>query len=206
MVIVALPQKAIATFKRDLLEGALPPHVPVVDTGNYVPSLRDPHIERTRAHGAIESRWVETHLGHPVSEGIQLDHRASLAHTSGRPGGDPNRIALPVAGDDATAKTMVLKLDRRSRLRRGSTPAAWTTPGGNNQEPRSTPPTSTPTTPARPSRKPRPSTPSNGALGWWQQRRAAARSFRDRCTANVAGRLHPDGRLAQSSGSLRLSA
>jgi predicted dinucleotide-binding enzyme len=35
--------------------------VPVVDTGNYVPSLRDPHIDELD-RGAIESRWVERTL------------------------------------------------------------------------------------------------------------------------------------------------
>jgi len=107
MVIVALPQKAIATFNRDLLR-PLPPHVPVVDTGNYVPSLRDPHIDELD-HGAIESRWVETHLGHRVTKAFNSITAHHLL-TLGRPAGDPNRIALPVAGDDATAKTMVLKL------------------------------------------------------------------------------------------------
>jgi predicted dinucleotide-binding enzyme len=107
LVIVALPQKAIATFNRDLLS-ALPPDVPVVDTGNYVPSLRDGHIDELE-HGAIESRWVETHLGHPVTKAfnsITAQHLLTLGH----PAGDPHRIALPVAGDNSAAKTSVLAL------------------------------------------------------------------------------------------------
>jgi predicted dinucleotide-binding enzyme len=107
LVIVALPQKAVATFNRDLL-GALPPDLPVVDTGNYVPSLRDPHIDELD-NGAIESRWVETHLGHPVTKAFNSITAQHLL-TLGRPAGDPNRMALPVAGDNAAAKTSVLDL------------------------------------------------------------------------------------------------
>jgi len=53
LVIVALPHKAIATFNSDLLS-ALPRSVPVVDTSNYVPGLRDPHTDELD-NGAIEA-------------------------------------------------------------------------------------------------------------------------------------------------------
>ena len=107
LVIVALPHKAIATLNRDLLS-ALPPSVPVVDTSNYVPSLRDPHIDELD-NGATESRWVQTHLGHPVTKAFNSITAQHLL-TLGRPPGDPNRIALPVTGDNPTAKTTVLTL------------------------------------------------------------------------------------------------
>jgi predicted dinucleotide-binding enzyme len=107
LVIVALPYKAIETFNGDLL-GALPPSVPVVDVSNYVPGLRDPHIDELD-NGAIESRWVESHLGHPV---IKAFNSITAAHllSLGRPAGNPDRIAVPVAGDDLTAKARVLTL------------------------------------------------------------------------------------------------
>jgi 8-hydroxy-5-deazaflavin:NADPH oxidoreductase len=82
--------------------------VPVVDTGNYVPSLRDPHIDELD-RGAIESRWVETHVGHPVRRHSTRSSRITCSPW-GRPAGNPNRIAVPVGCDDPTAKTTVLDL------------------------------------------------------------------------------------------------
>ncbi len=56
-----------------------------------------------------ESRWVSSQIGRPVVKAFNnfyADHLLRL----GRPAGTPNRIALPVAGDDARAKAVVLRL------------------------------------------------------------------------------------------------
>jgi len=56
-----------------------------------------------------ESRWVALQLGRPVVKAfnnIRAQHLLEL----GRPAGTPGRIALPVAGDDDSAKAVVLRL------------------------------------------------------------------------------------------------
>ena len=82
--------------------------VVVVDTGNYYPRQRDGRIEAIEA-GLPESRWVEQQLGRPVIKAFNNIYARHLFEL-GRPAGAPGRIALPVAGDDDAAKTVVLKL------------------------------------------------------------------------------------------------
>ena len=79
--------------------------VVVVDTGNYYPRQRDGRIEA----GMPESRWVEQQLGRPVIKAFNNIYARHLLER-GKPAGVPGRIALPVAGDDDAAKTVVLKL------------------------------------------------------------------------------------------------
>jgi hypothetical protein len=56
-----------------------------------------------------ESRWVEQQLGHPVIKAFNNIYAQHLLE-NGKPAGAPGRIALPVAGDDAAAKKVVLEL------------------------------------------------------------------------------------------------
>src|SRR5690348_17569731 len=107
IVIVTIPEKNIATLPRDLFAG-VPDDVVVVDTGNYYPQQRDGRIAGIE-DGTIESRWVSQQLGRPVVKAFNNIYAAHLLK-SGRPAGDPNRIALPVAGDDDRAKSVVLNL------------------------------------------------------------------------------------------------
>jgi 8-hydroxy-5-deazaflavin:NADPH oxidoreductase len=107
IVIVTIPEKNIATLPRDLFQG-VPDDVIVIDTGNYYPQQRDGRIDGIEA-GTTESGWVEQQLGRPVVKtfnNIYADHLLRL----GRPAGDPQRIALPVAGDDSKAKQRVIEL------------------------------------------------------------------------------------------------
>lgn len=107
IVIVTIPEKNIATLPRDLFAG-VPEDVIVIDTGNYYPQQRDGRIDDIEA-GTTESRWVSQQLGRPVVKtfnNIYADHLLRL----GRPAGDPQRIALPVAGDDPKAKQRVIEL------------------------------------------------------------------------------------------------
>ncbi len=107
VVIVTIPEKNVATLPRDLFAGVAP-SVAVVDTGNYYPRERDGRIEPIES-GMTESRWVETQLGRPVIKAfnnIYADHLLKR----GAPAGTPKRIALPVAGDDAAAKAVVMRL------------------------------------------------------------------------------------------------
>lgn len=107
IVIVTIPQKNISKLPRDLFAG-VPDNVIVIDTGNYYPQQRDGRIDEIE-QGVTESSWVSQQLGRPVIKtfnNIYADHLLRL----GRPAGDPNRIALPVAGDDNRAKQIVIDL------------------------------------------------------------------------------------------------
>ena len=107
MVIVTIPEKNIAKLPGDLFAG-VPDSVVVVDTGNYYPQQRDGRIDGIEA-GATESRWVAQQLGRPVVKAFNNIYAQHLMDL-GKPAGTPGRIALPVAGDDKTAKTVVLRL------------------------------------------------------------------------------------------------
>jgi predicted dinucleotide-binding enzyme len=107
VVIVTIPEKNIQNLSRDLF-AATPTSVVVVDTGNYYPRQRDGRIEAIEA-GTTESQWVAQQLKRPVVKAfnnIQAQHLLEL----GQPKGTPGRIALPVAGDDLAAKSVVLRL------------------------------------------------------------------------------------------------
>ena len=106
LVIVTIPQKAIPLLSEGILDGAAAA-APIVDTGNYYPA-RDGRIEAIES-GVAESRWVSEQLGRPVVKAfnnIRAQHLLEL----GKPAGSPGRIALPVAGDDPSAKRIVMEL------------------------------------------------------------------------------------------------
>ncbi len=107
IVIVTIPQKNIPDLPAGLFDGA-PDNLVVVDTGNYYPRERDGRIDGIE-NGLTESRWVEQQLGHPVVKAFNNIHAQHLMER-GQPAGTPGRIALPVAGDDPAAKTIVLRL------------------------------------------------------------------------------------------------
>ena len=107
LVIVTIPEKNIPNLPRDLFAG-VPDRVVVVDTGNYYPQQRDGRIAGIE-DGMTESGWVSQQLGRPVVKAFNNIYAAHLL-TSGRPAGTPDRIALPVAGDDDRAKAVVLEL------------------------------------------------------------------------------------------------
>jgi predicted dinucleotide-binding enzyme len=101
---VTIPQKNVPSLPAGLLEG-----VPtVVDTGNYYPQQRDGRIAEIE-DGTPESQWVQDQLGVPVVKAFNGIYAAQLL-TDGRPAGDPERRALPVAGEDGPAKAAVVAL------------------------------------------------------------------------------------------------
>jgi hypothetical protein len=107
LVVVTIPEKNVADLPAGLFADTRS-NVVVVDTGNYYPRQRDGRIEAIES-GLPESKWVEQQLGRPVIKAfnnICAKHLLEL----GRPKGTPGRIALPVSGDDAAAKSVVLKL------------------------------------------------------------------------------------------------
>ncbi len=107
LVVVTIPEAKIPNLPKDLFSG-VPREVGVVDTGNYYPRQRDGRIDEIEA-GMTESRWVERNLGRPVVKAFNNIYAQHLMDL-GRPAGTPHRIALPVAGDDSQAKSVVMKL------------------------------------------------------------------------------------------------
>lgn len=106
VVVVTIPEAKVRDLPKNLFEG-VPRDVVVIDTGNYYPRERDGRIDEIEA-GMTESRWVEAQLGRPVVKAFNTMNYKKLLEL-GRPPG-PGRLALPVAGDDARAKKVVLQL------------------------------------------------------------------------------------------------
>lgn len=107
VVVVSIPQKAIPQLPKELF-AKLPRHVVVIDTGNYYPGMRDEPVAAIES-GLTESQWVAGQLGRPVVKAFNSILAHSLA-TQGQVAGSPGRIALPVAGDEADAKNIVISL------------------------------------------------------------------------------------------------
>jgi 8-hydroxy-5-deazaflavin:NADPH oxidoreductase len=107
VVVVTIPEKNVPDLPSDLFADARDDLV-IVDTGNYYPQHRDGHIKAIE-DGLAESRWVEHQLGRPVVKAFNNIYAQHLLE-KGQPTGAPGRIALPVAGDDQAAKSVVLGL------------------------------------------------------------------------------------------------
>ena len=107
LVIVTIPQKAIPALPKGILDSRAP-GAPVVDTGNYYPKERDGRIDAIE-DGTPESVWVSEQLGVPVIKAFNGIYAAHLL-SEPKPSGDPARMALPVAGDDPSAKQVVMDL------------------------------------------------------------------------------------------------
>lgn len=107
VVIVTIPEKRIPDLPDGILDAAAEGAV-VIDTGNYYPQRRDGKIESIES-GMPESVWVAEQLGRPVIKAFNNIYARHLLEL-GKPAGSPDRIALPVAGDDETAKATVMRL------------------------------------------------------------------------------------------------
>jgi predicted dinucleotide-binding enzyme len=107
VVVVTIPMKNIPRLPAGLFAG-VPDNVVVIDTGNYYPQQRDGRIGPIE-EGKAESRWVSEQLGRPVVKAFNNIYAQHLLER-GKPKGAPGRIALPVAGDDARAKQVVIGL------------------------------------------------------------------------------------------------
>ena len=106
VVVVTIPQGRVPDLPAGVLDRVADGAV-VVDTGNYYPQ-RDGRIAEIE-DGVTESEWVSAQLEVPVVKAFNNVYAEHLL-TRGRPGGDPERAALPVAGDDQEAKEVVLAL------------------------------------------------------------------------------------------------
>ena len=107
IVVVTVPLKALPDLPSGLLDGAAD-GAAVIDTGNYYPQ-RDGRIAAIEDEGLTESRYAEREVGHPVVKAFNGTYAQDLLERA-RPAGAPDRMALPVAGDDAAAKQKVRDL------------------------------------------------------------------------------------------------
>jgi predicted dinucleotide-binding enzyme len=106
VVVVTIPMGKVPELPAGVLDRARE-DVVVIDTCNYYPA-RDGRIEAIE-QGETECHYVSGRLGRPVIKAfnnIAAQHLLDLR----RPKNTPGRIALPVAGDDARAKAVVMQL------------------------------------------------------------------------------------------------
>ncbi|HEY6288768.1 MAG TPA: NAD(P)-binding domain-containing protein [Nitrospiraceae bacterium] len=107
VIFLSIPLPAMAALPKGLFE-EVPRKVPIVDTSNYYPGMRDPRIPEID-EGTPESLWVSMQLGRPVIKAFNNILAYSLAEL-GRPQGSSDRLAIAVAGDDEKAKQIVMAL------------------------------------------------------------------------------------------------
>ncbi|MGX1272472.1 NADPH-dependent F420 reductase [Streptomyces phaeoluteigriseus] len=108
VVVVAVPLKAVPELPQGLFDEAAE-GVAVIDTGNYYPRQRDGRIDAIEDEGITESRWTEREIGHPVIKAFNGTYAQDILDRP-LPAGAPDRLALPVAGDDEAAKAKVRAL------------------------------------------------------------------------------------------------
>ncbi|BBW99595.1 NADP oxidoreductase [Mycolicibacterium moriokaense] len=104
LVVVSIPQKNVPDLADGIVD-ARKPGAPVIETNNYYPQQRDGEIAGIE-DGQVESAWVAEQIGAPVYKvfnGIWWKHLLE----KGVPSGTPNRIALPVAGEDGPGRELV---------------------------------------------------------------------------------------------------
>ena len=104
LVVIAIPLKAVPQLPAALFDGKL-----VVDANNYYPQ-RDGDIPELLDRSLSSSRWTADHL--KGARVVKVFNNIQAAHLmdEGKPAGTAGRIALPVAGDEADAKRIVMGL------------------------------------------------------------------------------------------------
>ena len=107
VIVLSIPLPALSALPADLF-ATVPGSVPVVDTSNYYPGLRDPNIAEID-QGMTESVWVSKQIGRPVIKAFNNILAYTLAEL-GIAEGTPGRLAAAVAGDDPKAKETVMSL------------------------------------------------------------------------------------------------
>lgn len=104
LVIVSIPQKNVPDLADGIVD-ARKPGAPVIETNNYYPQQRDGEIAAIE-DGQPESAWVAEQIGAPVHKvfnGIFWKHLLER----GKPSDAPERIALPIAGEDGPGRALV---------------------------------------------------------------------------------------------------
>ena len=104
VVVVAITMKHYKAVPVEPLEGKI-----VIDTNNYYPG-RDDAIPELSRKETTSSEMLARHL--PKSKVVKAFNAIVMPHfdRDGQPAGSFDRRALPLAGDDAEAKTVVADL------------------------------------------------------------------------------------------------
>lgn len=105
VVIISIPMERIPDIAS--LFSDVPKDVVVIDTSNYWP-YRTGIIDAIES-GQVESEWVTEQLGRPVVKAWNAIYFYSLEN-KGRPAGDPERLAIPVAADNERDRRIAMSL------------------------------------------------------------------------------------------------
>jgi predicted dinucleotide-binding enzyme len=103
VVVVSVPFGRFRDLPAEELRGKI-----VVDTNNYYPQ-RDGHFEELDDDRATSSELLQTQLGARVVKAFNAMYWERL-RDYGRRVGDPDRVGVPISGDDAHAKRVVAGL------------------------------------------------------------------------------------------------
>ncbi|WP_368650697.1 NADPH-dependent F420 reductase [Bacillus inaquosorum] len=105
VLIISLPTKAMPSI-RNIID-QVGEEVIIVDTSNYYP-FRDDKIEEIE-NGMVESVWVSNQLGRPVIKAFN-NLLAYTLENEGTSADSSERIAMAVAGNNASQKLVVMNL------------------------------------------------------------------------------------------------
>ena len=104
VVVVSIPLGRYREVPTDAVEGKV-----VIDTNNYYPQ-RDGDIPELDDDSTTSSELLQTHLpGARVVKAFNAIVWTKL-RDDGRPAGDPDRLGIPISGDDEQAKRTVAEL------------------------------------------------------------------------------------------------
>ena len=100
VVVVSIPFGRFRELPADELVGKI-----VIDTNNYYPQ-RDGHFEELDDDRTTSSELLQGQVRARVVKGFNTLNWVAL-RDGAKPAGDPDRLGVPVAGDDAEAKQVV---------------------------------------------------------------------------------------------------
>ncbi len=104
VIIVSVPMGRYREVPTDAVAGKV-----VIDTNNYYPQ-RDGHLEELDSDHTTSSELLQAHLpGSRVVKAFNAIQWMRL-RDDGRPAGDPERLGIPISGDDQAAKRTVSEL------------------------------------------------------------------------------------------------
>jgi hypothetical protein len=104
IVVVSVPFGRFRELPAEGAEGKI-----VIDTNNYYPQ-RDGHFEELDSDGTTSSELLQAHMkGARVVKAFNAIYWGRLRDL-GRSSGDPERVGIPVSGDDEEAKRIVAGL------------------------------------------------------------------------------------------------
>jgi len=104
LVVVSVPLGRYREVPADAVDGKI-----VIDTNNYYPQ-RDGHLPELDDDSTTSSELLQAHLpGARVVKAFNAIVWTRL-RDDGRPAGDPERLGIPISGDDEQAKRTVAEL------------------------------------------------------------------------------------------------